>query len=686
MSMPIYRFICVAAAIFTMTIPATAKAQAPTTVVEYYVNGSSIYFITGRQSEQSLLDSLPARFQRTGMSFQADGGGSAPPLETICRYAATVAPTNFVTHFYGLPTDCAAIEAARLANFTNEGLDFAVRKPDATGACPTEAPVAVYRAFRKVTPVDIGNHRYSVSRSSHDTMVRRGWADEGVVFCVRSAIDETPPPTFPSAGQFANKCAAPRTGSSPFTGRPYPDTPGAFDDERSFLRSFTSDTYLWYREVNYSNPINAGPPTSYFEDLKTFSKANSLDSRGQPIDKDQFHFSQDTESFERNQSGTTSGYGIRWTLLSARPPRRAVAIVIDPESPAAIAGVMRGDEIVSIDGTDFVNGNNVDAINSGFRPRTAGETHLFELRSATGIVKSLALTSAELPSKSVSDVSVITTPTGRVGYVAFHSFGSFVSEAQLISAFSALAPQNVADLVLDLRYNGGGLLDVSAQLAFMIAGPARTVGKAYEKTRTNDKKPFGPDDVTPFYARTRGFSVAAGQPLPTLNLNRVYILTSEDTCSASEALINGLRGVDVDVRLVGTTTCGKPYGFFPTGNCGTTYFTIQFDGVNEKGDGDYVTGFPATCPASDDFSKALGDPSEKQLAAALALRRTGTCAASTAAQNKVASRKRAPFSADAVSSPNDFAFQSKLMKVRPPLFGLVNAVVPAQVRRYEYTE
>jgi hypothetical protein len=127
------------------------------------------------------------------------------------------------------------------------------------------------------------------------------------------------------------------------------------------------------------------------------------------------------------------------------------------------------------------------------------------------------------------------------------------------------------------------------------------------------------------------FQCTRADNLPALSLSRVYVLVSGSTCSASEAIINGLRGVDVDVRLIGNTTCGKPYGFFGQDNCGITYFPIEFQGVNAKGFGDYADGFipggtgatadnVAGCAANDDLDHALGDPAEGQLAAALAYR------------------------------------------------------------------
>jgi hypothetical protein len=141
----------------------------------------------------------------------------------------------------------------------------------------------------------------------------------------------------------------------------------------------------------------------------------------------------------------------------------------------------------------------------------------------------------------------------------------------------------------------------------------------------------------PFYSTTLGFSVSGGQPLPTLDLQRVYVLTGATTCSASESIINSLRGIGVDVIQIGSTTCGKPYGFYPAEHCGTTYFSVQFKGVNAQGFGDYMDGFsPANslaaggirgsgCAVADDFGYPLGDPAEARFSAALQHRNTRSC-------------------------------------------------------------
>ena len=148
----------------------------------------------------------------------------------------------------------------------------------------------------------------------------------------------------------------------------------------------------------------------------------------------------------------------------------------------------------------------------------------------------------------------------------------------------------------------------------------------------------------PFFDQTLGFSTTSGTALPSLDLSRVYILASSGTCSASESIINSLRGIGVEVILIGDTTCGKPYGFYPTDNCGTTYFSIQFESENALGFSDYADGFSPQnvsstgsvalpgCGVSDDFDNLLGDPNEAMFAAALDYRENGTCAVTSKTQ------------------------------------------------------
>ena len=195
-------------------------------------------------------------------------------------------------------------------------------------------------------------------------------------------------------------------------------------------------------------------------------------------------------------------------------------------------------------------------------------------------------------------VTTFNTTSGLVGYIQFNDHIA-TAETPLRNAISLLDNANVTDLILDLRYNGGGYLDLASELAYMIGNTTLTSGRTFEKIVFNDKNPsrnpVTGENLTPtlFHSTTQGWpgQAPSGQPLPSLNLNSVYIITGPGTCSASESIINALRGVNVTVYLIGSTTCGKPYGFYPTDNCGTTYFTIQFRGENAANFGDYTDGF-----------------------------------------------------------------------------------------------
>jgi len=449
---------------------------------------------------------------------------------------------------------------------------------------------------------------------------------------------------FSPSASFKNQCASPRSGKSAVTGETFPDQAGSILSENNYLRSWTNELYLWYNEVQDLNP-NSYSTADYFDLLKTQEKT------GSGAEKDKFHFSMPTEEWESfSQSGTSAGYGATFFILASLPPRKVIVAFTDPNTPAALGGVLRGDEVLTVDGADLVNGNmqaDVDKLNAGLSPAASGESHTFSLRSVAGVTRTVVLTSANITSTPVQNVKVLPTAAGNVGYLLFNDHIA-TAESQLIAAINTLKAQGVVDLVVDMRYNGGGFLDIAAEFAYMIAGSTRTSGQTFERIAFNDKHP-STDPVTgealkptPFYATTLGFSTAPNAALPTLDLSRVFILTTADTCSASEAVMNGLLGVDIQVIQIGTTTCGKPYGFYPQDNCGTTYFSVQFKGVNAKGFGDYSDGFSPQntvtgksapvdgCSVADDFANALGSPNEKMLAAALDYRLSSTCPASPA--------------------------------------------------------
>ena len=467
-----------------------------------------------------------------------------------------------------------------------------------------------------------------------------------------------PPPSGPSwtqgvfdpASNFKNRCEVRRVGRD-IEGNTFPDVQGTALDERFWLRSWTNETYLWNTEVTDRNPADFTNRLDYFAILRTFARTAS------GKEKDDFHFSEPTEEYlAARNAAPTATYGASYVALSTTPPRDFRIRYTEPNSPASTASggqpnFERGSRILQINGIDLVNTNSqseINQLNAALFPATAGLTNSFTVEDPDGMTRTVSLTSVNLSSKPVNRTRIIDTPSGDVGYILFNTFSPFASEREIVDAITEMQTAGVNDLVLDLRYNGGGLLAVASQLSYMIAGETRTRNQVFERLRFNaaagNRNPVTGEtnNPIPFYATGVGFTVPEGTPLPTLNLPRVFVLSTGSTCSASEAVVNGLRGIGVEVILIGNTTCGKPFGFYPTDNCGETYYTIQFQGVNGQGFGDYADGFiPNNSPASfgvrlpgcqvrDDLTRELGDENEALLAAALSYRGSLACPAVSA--------------------------------------------------------
>jgi carboxyl-terminal processing protease len=431
--------------------------------------------------------------------------------------------------------------------------------------------------------------------------------------------------SLPTQASTENLCAIPRKGIDPDTRQPYLDKQGSLAIEKRWVTAFVTDTYLWYKELPVLSEASYSNPVDYFYDFKS----QAVTPSGKP--RDRYHYTYDTQEwYQLSQAGESVDYGISFAVIKASVPRNIVVSMVEPSAPALNQSVKRGMKLVAIDGIDFVNTTSrtdLDALTAALYPSTLGEHHQFTFTSG-GVTQIIHLTAATVSASPVPLVKTMNTNSGKIAYLQFNEFLA-TAQTPLVNAISQLKQANITDLILDMRYNGGGYNTMSSQLAYMLAPVSKTQGKFFERIETNDKNPFNltlSQSTYPFYSNTVDYgSGGAGLTLPNLGLNRVFVLTTPGTASASEALINGLRGVDVDVILIGSTTAGKPYGFIPQDNCGTTYFNIQFKGSNQKGYGDYIDGFTPQCTVADDFSKPLGDPAEKMLAQALHYQQFGVC-------------------------------------------------------------
>lgn len=394
--------------------------------------------------------------------------------------------------------------------------------------------------------------------------------------------------------------------------------------QRLSVRGFMEDQYFWHDRMGTPDTA-ATSMDAYFRSLLY-----------KPLDR--YSYTESTASFDElfNQ-GTRTGYG--YTLVWADAAQTQLRVrSVEPLSPVGQAGLRRGDQVLAIDGYTPAQ------IAQGLpRPVSQpGVSRTFRLQGADGTERSLTVQSAQYPlspvqASAVLDASRAGSPV-KVGYVAYHQFVGYSRNA-LAQAFRSFYFAGVQELVVDLRYNGGGSVTVARDLASMIGG-ARTSDKLFTYLRFNSKHPENNQSI-PF---TTAESLNAFS-LP--NLSRVIVLTSRDTASASELVINGLRPF-MEVVLVGDTTFGKPYGFAPRDYCGITYNAVNFESLNAVGEGRFTAGLPAQCPASDDLSRPLGDPQEGRLRAALSYIANGRCEAA-APQSAAMPTRPSPVFGEAVA-------------------------------------
>jgi len=227
--------------------------------------------------------------------------------------------------------------------------------------------------------------------------------------------------------------------------------------------------------------------------------------------------------------------------------------------------------------------------------------------------RQVSVTKATYTLQTVLDTDILQANGTSVGYLHLSKFLATSSE-ELAQAFSTLASDGVSELVLDLRFNSGGRISVANELASRIAGIGHD-GDVFTTFAFNDKYSA--------YNTSLLFETMAD----SLELNRVFVLQSEVTCSASELVVNSLRPF-MEVITIGQTSCGKPYATSPSYGCGKVANALEIELLNAAGAGGYYDGIAADCPVPEDVSKPLGDQTEPLLSAALDYIATGSCAIS----------------------------------------------------------
>jgi C-terminal processing protease CtpA/Prc len=320
--------------------------------------------------------------------------------------------------------------------------------------------------------------------------------------------------------------------------------------------------------------------------------------------------------------GQFNGFGFR---LRTETGNRPFVTEVFESSPAAEAGLRRGDEIVAVDaGSGFVPVAELladgSSISEELGPAEVGVRRGLRLTSG-GVSREVAMTKRTVTIDPVSDLYgakvLPRAGTTGVGYLNLRSFTS-TADPQLRDAFAQFRASGVDDFIVDLRYNGGGLVSTSELLGDLLGG-ARAASDVQLRVEHNPGRAAE--------NRTRRFLPTAQSVRPV----RIAFLTTGATASASEITVNSMSPW-VEVAIVGEDTLGKPVGqlaFDLGGSCDDRLRLVSFRTVNAQGQGNYYEGLAGilhfACAASDTLDRPLGDPTEGLTAAALHWLGTGAC-------------------------------------------------------------
>jgi C-terminal processing protease CtpA/Prc len=363
-------------------------------------------------------------------------------------------------------------------------------------------------------------------------------------------------------------------------------------------------------------PTNLNPAA--YSSVEAYIDALTATARAQRRDR---FFTYLTSIKEENaffNSGSSAGFGIRFSYDTGQ--NRVFVIEAYEGAPALAAGIDRGTELLAI-GTSAANLKTVaelmasggpQAVSDALGPSDPGVTRVLRISSSAG-VREVAVTKADYELTPVSSrygAKIIDDGGRKVAYVNLRTFINTADPA-LRSAFASFKAAGVTDIIVDVRYNGGGLVSI-AELIGDLMGANRSPSDVFSFTT------FRPEKSS--YNETRFFKPQPQSIAPT----RIAFIGTTGSASASELIINAfIPYYHKNEALVGTNTYGKPVGQIALDQsaCDDRLRVVAFKTENASRQGDYYDGLAskveASCAAGDDYSRQLGDPQETSTRAAL---------------------------------------------------------------------
>ena len=366
------------------------------------------------------------------------------------------------------------------------------------------------------------------------------------------------------------------------------------DTQKQFVLDAMRDVYFWNdllpQSVDIEQYASADDLLAYLISVQPLDDFSYIDS-----------LASDSRFFEEGQY---EGFGFSTAFVAANDVQ-LVAVFVD--SPAARAGFARGQRITTL------NGRSIDQIQAseGVDALFALPSLQFGIQRTDGSSFQVTLDKGTVTIDPVPQWRILPlTGGGSVGYLELASFIG-TADAKLATAFSEFAAAGVADVIIDLRYNGGGRVDTTEYLGDLLGGVAHA-DAVFSQTRFNANNAIS--------NRTARFSA----PTNSINLSSLVVIATDRTASASELVTNSMFPY-ANVTIVGSTTRGKPVGQLGLQFCDRILRPTAFETLNANDEGGYFDGLTVDCAVGDDLTIAVGNDEDPNLQAALFVLENGAC-------------------------------------------------------------
>ena len=385
------------------------------------------------------------------------------------------------------------------------------------------------------------------------------------------------------------------------------------------------DIYLWTDVLPDSatfKPAGFSSPEQMFDSLTRYKKDNS----NNPLDR--YSFLDNGGTSRVLQQGIAGDMGFE---VGYQTDNTLYVVYVYPGSPADKAGIKRGWQLTAVNGTTSFQYD--DATNTLLNNAFGSSSATFGFRKPDGGSQQNTLTAVDYKLNPILYSHIYDFSGTKIGYFVFNNFvGLDDVKDGIDSIFDGFASASVKQVIIDLRYNGGGLIETAEYLANKLVPAAKNNTEMYSQYFNNNvyantysnyfknmkAMPYFPAVNWPdiFYSEATTYKTAKFQKQGSLELSKVSFLVSGNTVSASELLYNVLKPA-MTTKLIGQTTYGKPVGFINITFGNYDMYAVNFQTKNAAGEGDYFTGIKPQIEELDDFTSDWGALSDPFLHAAL---------------------------------------------------------------------